>query len=124
MCGYIFMIYPPDNSGLPVTEDTKIDQSILDDLFEMRNDPAAKMSIYEISEEEHCAIVDNNRSVKDFVDQDSGSTPDEAKYADLPDLSELEKMIDWDDNKDHDDPPAKINQDCNDPHISKKRLTS
>jgi len=124
MCGYIFMVYPPDNSGLPVTEDTNIDQSILNDLFEMQNDPGAKMSFCEFSEEGHGAMVDNSRSVGDFVDQDSGSAPDETKYADLPDLSELETMIDWDDNKDHDDPPAKINQDCNDPHIAKKHLTS
>jgi hypothetical protein len=115
MCGYIFMIYPPDNSGLPVTEDTNIDQSILDDLFEMQNDPAARISISGFSEEGHSAKADNNKSVGDIGDQDSGLAPDEAEYADLPDLSELEKMIDWDDIKDLDDPPAKFNQDYNDP---------
>ena len=114
MCGYIFMVYPPDNSGLPVTEDTNIDQSILDDLFEMQNDPGAKISFFEFSEEGHSAMDDNSRSVGDFEDQDSGSAPDETKYADLPDLSELEKMIDWDDIKDIDDPPAKSNQDYDD----------
>ena len=115
MCGYIFMIYPPDNSGLPVTEDTHIDQSILDDLFEMQNDPAARTSISRFSDEGHSTKVDSNKSVGDFGDQDSDIAPDEIEYADLPDLSELEKMIDWDDTKDLDDPPAKINQDYNDP---------
>ncbi len=109
MCGYIFMIYPPDNSGLPVTEDTNIDQSILEDLFKMQNDPAAQVSICEFSDEGSSALVDNNKSVGDFGDQNSVSAHDESASADLPDLSELEKLIDWDDIKDLDDPPAKSN---------------
>ena len=114
MCNYIFMICLPDYYGLPVTQDTNIDQSILDDLLERQNDPRICVSINEFSEEGHIAMVDNHMSVRNSGDEDSDSTLDETEYADLPDLSELEKMIDWDDIKDLDDPPAKSNQDYND----------
>ena len=114
MCNYIFMICLPDYYELPVTQDTNIDQSILDDLLERQNDPRIRVSVNEFSEEGHIAMVDNNMSVGNSGNEDSDSTLDETEYADLPDLSELEKMIDWDDIKDLDDPPAKSNQDYND----------
>ena len=38
---------------------------------------------------------------------DADSDSDDAEFAELPDLSELEKMIDWDDIKDLDDTAAK-----------------
>ena len=115
MCSYIFTIYPPDVYGLPVTQDTKIDQSILADIFKMQKDPRAQLSIRKLSEEGFNAMVDNNMSSGDPGDEESSSALEKTGYADLPDLSELEKMIDWDDIKDSDDPPAKSNQDYNDP---------
>jgi len=48
--------------------------------------------------------------MKNFEKENSGSEIDDTEYADLPDLSELEKMINWDDIKDLDDQPAKSNQ--------------
>lgn len=115
MCSYIFTIYPPDVYGLPVTQDTNIDQSILADIFEMQKDPRAQVSIRKLSEEGFNAMVDNNMSGGDPGDEESSSALEETGYADLPDLSELEKMIDWDDIKDLDDPPARSNQIYNDP---------
>jgi predicted Zn finger-like uncharacterized protein len=118
MCSYIFMIFPPDCYGKPVTQDTNIDQSILDDLFEMQNGPKAQLSVGKLSEEGTSAMVDLIMSGEDFGDDNSSSVTDESEYADLPDLSELEKMIDWDDTNDLDEPPAKSNQDNNDPQGS------
>ncbi len=118
MCSYIFMIFPPDCYGKPVTQDTNIDQSILTDLFEMQNDPPARLSIGKLSEDGATAMDGPNMSGEDFGDENSSSVPDEAEYADLPDLSELEKMIDWDDTNDLDEPPAKSNQDYIDPQES------
>jgi len=115
ICSYIFTIYPPDVYGLPVTQDTNIDQSILADLFKMQKDPRAQVSIRKLSQEGFNAMVDTNMSSKYPGDEESGSALEDTEYVDLPDLSELEKMIDWDDIKDSDDPPAKSNQDYNDP---------
>jgi len=112
------MIFPPDCYGKPVTQDTNIDQSILDDLFEMQNGPKTQLSIGKLSEEGTSAMVDPNMSGEDFGNENSSSVPDETEYADLPDLSELEKMIDWDDTNDLDEPPAKSNQNKNDPQGS------
>lgn len=118
MCSYIFMIFPPDCYGKPVTQDTNIDQSILDDLLEMQNHTKARLSIGELPEEGPTAMVDTNNSGNDFGDENAGSVPDETDYAELPDLSELENMIDWDDINDLEEPPAKSHQNKNDPHGS------
>ena len=113
-CSYIFMVYPPDYCGSPVTEDTNIDQSILEDLLSMQNDPGAQMPISNFCEEGHIALVDDIRPIGDFGEKISDSNTDNTKYANLPDLAELEKMIDWDDLNDFDDPPTKSNQNYND----------
>ena len=54
--------------------------------------------------------------MEDFEKENSGSEIDDTEYADLPDLSELEKMIDWDDIKDRNDRPAKSNQNSSGTH--------
>ena len=48
--------------------------------------------------------------MEDFEEENPDSDIDDTEYADLPDLSELEMMIDWDDIKDFDGRPAKSNQ--------------
>ena len=48
--------------------------------------------------------------MEDFEEENPDSEIDDTEYADLPDLSELEKMINWDDIKDLDDQPVKSNQ--------------
>jgi len=82
----------------------------------MQDDPRAQISIQKISENGFNAMVDNKMPGGAWGDEDSSLAPDEAEYADLPDLSELEKMIDWDDIKDLDEPPHKSIRDFNDPH--------
>ena len=118
MCSYIFMILPPDCYGKPVTQDTNIDQSILNDLFEMQNGPKAQLSIGKLSEEGTSAVAASDMSGEDFGDEYPSSISDETEYADLPDLSELEEMIDWDDTNDLDEPPAKSKPNKNDPQGS------
>lgn len=118
MCSYIFMVFPPDCYGKPVTQDTNIDQSILADIFEMQNDPPARLSIGKLSEKGPSAMVEPDVSGKKSGDDNTSLVPDETEYADLPDLSELEKLIDWDDVNDLDESPAKSNQDYNDPQES------
>jgi len=112
------MVFPPDCYGKPVTQDTNIDQSILADIFEMQNDPPARLSIGKLSEKGPSAMVEPDVSGKKSGDDNTSLVPDETEYADLPDLSELEKLIDWDDVNDLDESPAKSNQDYNDPQES------
>ena len=109
MCSYIFMVFPPDCYGKPVIQETNIDQSILDDLIEMQNQTGNHLSIGKIPEQRSTAMVDPNMVENDFGDENSASVTDETEYADLPDLSELENMIDWDDDNDLDESPAKSN---------------
>ena len=110
MCNYIFMVYPPDIYGAPVAQETNIDQSILDDLIDIQDDSGDEMAVYEISGERHDIMSDDQESMKKLAEEDSSSDPDDFEYADLPDLSELEKMIDWGDIDDQNDRPAKPNQ--------------
>ena len=111
-CSYIFMVYPPDYCGSPVTQDTNIDQSILNDLLKMQHVPGARISLNEFSVEGRNAMVETRCSMEDFEDEeDSASDADDTEYADLPDLSELEKMIDWEDLNDQ---PAKSDHHSND----------
>ena len=114
-CNYIFMVSPPDIYGAPVTQETNIDQSILDDLIDIQDDSGDEMAVYELSGERHDIMADDQESMRKLAEEDSSSDPDEFEYADLPDLSEFEKMIDWDDINDPDDLPAKPNQKDTDP---------
>ena len=108
-CNYIFMVYPPKYSGSPVTQDTNIEQSILDDLLEMQTEQAAWEPADDISKQ------DRNKVDNEFGpvgNPDSGA--DDTEYAELPDLSEYENMIDWDDINDSDDSIPKSNPNAND----------
>ena len=118
MCSYIFMIFPPDCYGKPVTQDTNIDQSILDDLLELQNETKAQLSMGKLREEEPTAMIEPKMPGEDFGNENAVFVSDETEYAELPDLSELENMIDWDDINDHDEPPAKSEPDRNDPRGS------
>ena len=103
-CHFIFMIYQPDFIAERVVEDTNIDQSILLDLFNMQHVRKTKLPVDEISEESDDYEVESLMSIEDYdeevEDQKVNSDIDDYKYADLPDLSVYENMIDWGDNKD------------------------
>lgn len=105
-CRYIFMVYPPDICGSPVTQETNIDQSILGELLEMQNAPGSCLPIIGFRGGGRNAPAGEKDPMETVGTGDSDSNSDDAEYAELPDLSELEKMIDWDDIKDLDDTVA------------------
>ena len=94
-CSYIFMVYPPDYYGSPVVQDTKIEQAILNELLKMQQKRSDRVSGRIFSDEGHFARVDNINSLENKREEELNS--DGAEYAELPDLSEMEKMIEWDD---------------------------
>ena len=103
-CSYIFTVYPPDIYGSAVTQDTNIEQEILDDLFEMQKNSPSLVSQEEPSSALTAAMPENIKSRDNVKEEDLN--PNDAYYAELPDLSELEKMIDWSDINDLDESPA------------------
>ena len=100
-CRYIFMVYPPDYYGSPVVQDTNIEQAILDELLKMQEELTDRVSGQKISDECHFATVDNINPIGNQREEDLN--PDGAEYSELPDLSQLEKMIEWDDIDDIND---------------------
>ena len=114
-CSYIFMVYPPDYYGSPVVQETNIEQEILDDLFEMHGRGSEPRIRQNRSEDSRFIVVDNLNTMEHIREEDLN--PNDAEYAELPDLSELEKIIDWDDIDDRNDlevSPTKSNYNPND----------
>jgi len=100
-CKYIFMVYPPAYDDKPITRDTNIDQSILFDLFNVERKNLAKDVFDQTSASINRHGVDEIGSIKDFEEEeDTDSATDIIECADLPDLSEYEDMIDWDESHD------------------------
>ena len=98
-CEFIFIVHPPDYDEQPVTEDTNIDQSILSDLFKMQHVRKTKEATDEISNELDDYEVESLMSIEDLGEEEAGAETEEVKYADLPDLSEYENMINWGDDR-------------------------
>lgn len=112
-CGFIFIVHPPDYGEQPITKDTNIDQSVLFDLFNMQHMRKTKVTIDEISEESDNYEVESLMSIEDFEeeeaqveDEEFDSNNEGVEYADLPDLSEYEKIINWEDDTDSEEPSA------------------
>ena len=109
MCGYIFMVYVPDIFESPIAQDTNIDQTILDDLLEMQNKSGGRSAPYKNPTAVSSETVDDSGALESAAERDPVIS--NSHYADLPDLSELEKTIEWDDNNDPEGPPVKYNQE-------------
>ena len=106
-CGFIFIVHPSDFKGQPVSQDTNIDQSVLFDLFNMQHVRKAKVIMDEISDELDDYEVKSLMSIEDFDEEVADvEYEDDIEYADLPDLSEYEDMIDWDGSMDLGKPSA------------------
>ena len=108
-CRFIFIVHPQDFNGQPKTQDTNIEQSILDDLFGMEQAAKTRLPLDEISEEWSNLFEQGVLTINDFDEEvveesDSSAVDNEGK--DLPDLSEYEDMIDWESNEDSDEPPT------------------
>lgn len=94
-CHFIFMTQITDFDEL-VSQDTNINQSILNDLFEMESALAAKAVMNQSSEKTNNLRANRIRSIEDYAEEAFDSNTKNVDGADLPDLSAFEEMIDWD----------------------------
>ena len=93
-----------------MVEDTKIDQSILSDLYYTKQRFKAELAFDEIAKEWNSFLAQGVLSVEEFDGEkveDLNSNDDDRENNDLPDLSEYENMIDWGDNTDLRAPSAR-----------------
>jgi hypothetical protein len=98
------MVYPQTPDVEPIVKDTNIDQSILFDLFKVERTNRANGILNQTADvlKSHRAD-DEIASIEDFDEEEPDSESVKDEYADLPDLSEYEDMIDWDEFPDADD---------------------
>jgi len=94
------MVYPPASNEEPTVKDTKIDQSILGELFEVEQINKYTGILDQTSGAITNRVIDENVSIEDFEEEEEDSEIEDIEYADLPDLSEYEEMIDWDEPPD------------------------
>jgi len=102
-CHDIFMVYPPeDYKGSNSKDDVAIvipyvQESLLDDLFQVQNKSKNITVANGTIEESDNYIIDSIESIEDFEEVEED---EDIGCANLPDLSEFEAMIDWDEGKD------------------------
>jgi len=95
------MVHRPSFAEEPITQDTDIDQSILNDLYSIRPKPQGELPVDELSEESDDYDVPSLTSVEDFGEaakKEPDSYTEDSRFADLPDLSAYENIINWGDN--------------------------
>jgi len=102
-CNYIFMVCPPTFNEEPILRDTNIDQSILFDLFKVEQKDWGKEVLGQTSAMMNSHRIDEIASIEDLEEEDPESEIENIEYPELPDISEYEKMIDWDDIPDTED---------------------
>jgi hypothetical protein len=96
------MVFRPSFAEDPIARDTNIDQSILNDLFSIRPKPPTELSADELFEEFDDYDVPSLTSIEDFGEEakkELKSNTEDTAFADLPDLSEHENLIDWGDRQ-------------------------
>ena len=101
-CEYIFMVYPPAYADEAVLKDTKIVQSILEELFEIEQIKRYQGIIDKTSEKIDNHSFEEIDSVQDYEGKEDPEIED-MELPELPDLTEYEDMIDWDDLPDESD---------------------
>ena len=100
-CHFIFMVHRQGFAEEPIVQDTNIDQSILNDLYSIRPELQDELPVDELFEESDDYEVPSLISIEDFGEEakrEPNSNTEDISFANLPDLSEYENMIDWDDN--------------------------
>ena len=108
-CSFIFIVHPQDFDEQPIGEDTKIDQSILFDLFSIEHPLRNELPLEDMAEEWNSLLDQGVLSIGDFDEEaveDFDSSFVDTELTDLPDLSEFENMIDWGDKEDSVGPSA------------------
>jgi hypothetical protein len=93
------MVYPPTIVDEPVVKDTNIDQTILDELFGIEQIKRYQDVLDQTSDEINKHRYDENASYGNLEEEDNDQNPkvEDIDLAELPDLSQYEAMIDWDD---------------------------
>ena len=105
-CHDIFMVYPPENyTGSNSKDDVAIvipnvQKSLLDDLFHVQNNSNDIAAANGTIKESDNYLIDGIESIDDFEEVEED---EDIECANLPDLSEFEAMIDWDEGKDSED---------------------
>ena len=100
-CDFIFMVQRPSFAEKLIVKDTNIDQSILNDLYSIRPEPYAEIPVDQPFEEADDFVVESLTSIEDFGEEakkEPDPNTDDIRFADLPDLSEYEDMIDMNEN--------------------------
>ncbi len=101
-CHDIFMVYPPENYTGSNSKDEvaivipNVQISLLDDLFQVQNKSNDIADDTLTNEESDNYLIDSFESVEDFEEAEED---EDIECANLPDLSEFEAMIDWDEGK-------------------------
>jgi predicted Zn finger-like uncharacterized protein len=100
-CGNIFRVHPPADDNEPIIKHTVMDQSILDDLFEVEQSTVAKGIPGQSSEEISSHGIDEIASIGAF-DQEEDTDPEieDTDPAELFELPEYDEMIDLDESPD------------------------
>jgi predicted Zn finger-like uncharacterized protein len=108
MCSYIFMVFQnPDTINSSVAQETNIDQAILNDLLEMHERSGTRIVANDLPDKICSPLPDGTDGPDAFPKEHLNENINDVDYADLPDLSDLEKLIDWDDIDEAGDPSAK-----------------
>ena len=103
------MVHRPSFAEEPIAQDTKIDQSILDDLYGARRKTKAELAVDKIPDDPDDFEVPSLISVQDFdeeASEESYSDVEDTENNGLPDISEYEDIIDWENNTDPEDPSS------------------
>jgi hypothetical protein len=113
-CRFIFIVQAQDFNDQPKTQDTNIDQSILDDLYSMEHAVRTELPLDVITEEWNNLFAQGALSIENFDEEAAGESDSnnvDTDSTDLPDLSEYENMIDLENNTDSGDPSVAKRQD-------------
>lgn len=100
-CDFIFMVHRSSFIEEPIAQDTNIDQSILNDLYCMRHELKSEFPVDEPFEESDDYVVESLTSIEDLgekAQEEPDSNTEDFRLADLPDLSDYENIIDWEEN--------------------------
>jgi len=95
------MVHRPGFAEEPIVQDTNIDQSILNDLYSIRPELHDELDVDELFEESDDYEVPSLTSIEDFGEETEkvpSSDTEDISFANLPDLSQYENMIDWGDD--------------------------
>ena len=94
------MVYPPTTNNEPIVRDSTIDQSVLFDLFEVDQTHRAKLAHHQDQTVINILETGEITSIDDFEQEEGNQEPENSSfdYGDLPELSEHEKTIDWEDS--------------------------